>query len=107
MSYFVYNKGDGYIDVVDYELPAELFPGYELIEKTETPPSTHFTRWVDGQYVEDHPIPQYVRDRRSAYPTFGDQLDMLWHAMDDGVIPKIEPMYSEIKAVKEQFPKPS
>jgi hypothetical protein len=32
---------------------------------------------------------------------------MLWHAMDDGLIPKIEPMYSEIKAVKEQYPKPS
>ena len=32
--------------------------------------------------------------------------DMLWHAMDDGLIPKIEPLYSEIKAVKDKYPKP-
>jgi len=30
---------------------------------------------------------------------------MLWHAMDDGIIPKIEPLYSEIKAVKDAHPK--
>lgn len=49
----------------------------------------------------------YFMRRRDAYPPVTDQLDMLWHAMDDGLIPRIEPMYSQIKAVKDRFPKPS
>lgn len=104
--YYVYNKGGGDIDVSDHELLLELFPGYSLIEVTETPPSNHFTKWIDGEYVQTLPQPKYVYDRKAAYPSYGDQLDMLWHAMDDGVIPKVEPMYSQIKAVKEQYPKP-
>lgn len=45
-------------------------------------------------------------NRRAAeYPSLEDQLDSLWHAMDNGTMPKIEPMYSQIKAVKERYPK--
>ncbi|CAB4155107.1 hypothetical protein UFOVP653_74 [uncultured Caudovirales phage] len=45
--------------------------------------------------------------RRDAYPAVGAQLDWLWHAMNDGTLPRVEPFYSEIKAVKERYPKPS
>lgn len=45
--------------------------------------------------------------RKAEYPGIADQLDMLWHAMDDGTIPRIEPMYSQIKAVKDGNPKPT
>lgn len=48
----------------------------------------------------------YEKERTAAYPSLGNQLDALWHAMDANVLPRIEPMYSEIKAVKELFPKP-
>lgn len=51
------------------------------------------------------PPPAYDKLRAQAYPEIGAQLDMIWHAMDDGLIPKIEPLYSEIKAVKAQYPK--
>lgn len=44
--------------------------------------------------------------RAKAYPAIGDQLDAIWHAMDDGLFPKIEPMYSEVAEVKARFPKP-
>lgn len=46
-------------------------------------------------------------DRKAAYPAVTEQLDMLWHAMDDGTMPRIEPMYSQIKAVKAANPKPT
>lgn len=46
-------------------------------------------------------------ERRAAYPGITEQLDMLWHAMDDGTMPRIEPMYSQIKAVKTAIPKPT
>lgn len=49
----------------------------------------------------------YRQVRQANYPKLGDQLDALWHAMDQGILPKIEPMYSEILAVKQAIPKPS
>ena len=45
--------------------------------------------------------------RKQGYPAIGEQLDALWHAMDAGTLPKVEPFYSDIKTVKDQFPKPS
>jgi hypothetical protein len=47
----------------------------------------------------------YRKARLEQYPPVNEQLDMLWHAMDTGVLPKIEPMYSRIKAVKAAYPK--
>jgi len=45
-------------------------------------------------------------NRRAAeYPAVADQLDALWHAMDQGVIPKVEGFYDPIKAVKDRHPK--
>ena len=107
MTYYLYIQPGGTPDITNYELDLELFPGYELHETSEDPIRLKGNRYIDGEWVNEDPTPKYVYDRKSAYPAFGDQLDMIWHAMDDGVIPKIEPMYSEIKAVKEQFPKPS
>lgn len=52
------------------------------------------------QHKED-----YRKLRERAYPSYGAQFDMLWHAMNDGQIPKVEPFYSDIKAVKDKFPK--
>lgn len=48
---------------------------------------------------------KYKMLRKVSYPDVGQQLDAIWHAMDTGVLPKIEPMYSDVKATKEKFPK--
>ena len=47
----------------------------------------------------------YKEKRQQAYPEIGEQLDAIWHAMDMGTTPKIEPWYSQIKAVKTKYPK--
>jgi hypothetical protein len=47
----------------------------------------------------------HVKLRQEEYPNIAEQLDALWHAMNDGVLPKIEPMYSDIKAIKDKYPK--
>lgn len=52
------------------------------------------------------PLP-FEERRRAAYPSVRDQLDMLWHAMDDGQLPKAEPFYSRILAAKQAVPKTS
>ncbi len=50
---------------------------------------------------------KYVQQRRNAYPEIGDQLDMLWHSIDQN--PKLKSEYFEfyeaIKAVKVKHPK--
>lgn len=43
--------------------------------------------------------------RASEYPAVEEQLDMLWHAMDQGVMPKAEPFYTTLQKVKQQHPK--
>ena len=49
----------------------------------------------------------YAQQRRNAYPKIGDQLDMLWHSIDQN--PKLKSeyfdFYETIKAVKVKYPK--
>lgn len=47
----------------------------------------------------------YQVRRAQEYPSVTEQLDMLWHAMNNGTAEKVEPFYSQIKAVKEKHPK--
>ena len=51
----------------------------------------------------------YARTLADAYPSIGDQLDMLWHAIDVGdwtaVKVKTTSFYTELKAVKDANPK--
>lgn len=47
----------------------------------------------------------YKELRSQHYPFVTEQLDMLWHAMNSGDTPKIEPFYTTIAEVKTKFPK--
>jgi hypothetical protein len=51
--------------------------------------------WVDPE--------AYKLKRR--YPSLGDQLDMLWHAIDTNSLNKTSDFYTAIKAVKDAHPK--
>ena len=50
---------------------------------------------------------QYAQQRRNAYPAIGDQLDMLWHSIeqDPQLKSKYFDFYEAIKAVKVKYPK--
>jgi alpha-N-acetylglucosamine transferase len=49
----------------------------------------------------------YAQQRRSAYPKIGDQLDMLWHSIDQDakLKQKYFDFYQAIKSVKVKYPK--
>jgi hypothetical protein len=53
------------------------------------------------------PTPAYVSQRKSAYPSIGEQLDMLWHSIDQNPALKSQyfDFYEAIKAVKVKHPK--
>jgi len=48
---------------------------------------------------------QYARDRAKDYAPLADQLDMLWHAIDQGIDLKQSDFYTGNKAVKDAHPK--
>ena len=50
-------------------------------------------------------IEPYMEQRRFMYPSITNQLDMLWHAMDRGEIPKADRFFNAIKVVKDAIPK--
>jgi len=56
--------------------------------------------------VKTEPKP-YVSKRKLAYPTIGDQLDMLWHSIDQDAELKSKyfDFYQAIKSVKVKYPK--
>ena len=54
----------------------------------------------------DYEAKKYQRDRAIKYPELGDQLDMLWHAIDSGTLDKESDFYTTLKKVKDDNPKP-
>lgn len=48
---------------------------------------------------------KYSMLRSVSYPDVGQQLDALWHAMNNGTLPKVDEFYNMIKDVKDRFPK--
>ena len=48
----------------------------------------------------DYDAKQYQRDRASAYPSWQDQMDLLYHG-------GVDALKAELKKTKDKFPKPS
>jgi len=57
--------------------------------------------------VDEPQQPNYAQQRRNAYPEIGDQLDMLWHSIDqdEELKTKYFNFYQAIKSVKIKHPK--
>lgn len=70
----------------------------EQTQPTEEQISTELIR-LQAEYEAN----EYQRNR--VYPSIGDQLDMLWHAIDNGTLNKTSDFYTAIKAVKDAHPK--
>lgn len=104
MTHYLYKNDQGYPESTDYEILLDIFPGYELIATSDKPFDV-----VDKVFDEQNKLIKRPRThtemRKASYPGIGDQMDMFWHAMNDGTLPKVEPFFSQIKAVKEQYPK--
>jgi hypothetical protein len=49
---------------------------------------------------------EYKNLRKEKYPKLEEQLDMLWHSIENGSLDKESEFYKSIKAVKNEFPKP-
>ena len=81
---------------------------YNLTAEEESIRDTEEQAWLEkkSKNINTQKAP-YINQRRNAYPSIGDQLDMLWHSIDQN--PKLKSEYFEfyeaIKAVKVKHPK--
>lgn len=105
MTYYVFKKPTGFGYIYDQREPNLFMSDYEFLYETEEEPNIDGKIWDGTKWISGQTTPQYIYDRLKNYPSLGSQMDMFWHAMDDGVIPKIEPFYTDIKTVKETYPK--
>lgn len=64
---------------------------------------------LNKQYVNPSELQtaKAINDRKINYPELGEQLDMLWHGMNENPSIRIEPFYSSIKEIKEKYSKNS
>lgn len=61
--------------------------------------------FVESVENEKAPEPTYQEKRRAEYPLLGEQLDMIWHAIDKNELDKTSDFYLELKKVKDKYPK--
>lgn len=47
----------------------------------------------------------YEKLRAREYPEIKEQLDMIWHAIDENKLDKTSDFYNALKAVKDKYPK--
>ena len=65
-------------------------------------------KWEDVKTEEDLAVweeESYSAFRQLEYPQIGEQLDLLWHAIDTDTLDKTSDFYTKLKEVKSKFPK--
>lgn len=104
MKHFLYRLSSGIPAVLDYKIPGGALDGAVLVQELDEPVDVSGKEFDGSMRLVDKVLP-YDEMRRREYPKIADQLDALWHAMDDFAIPRAEPFYSSILAVKQKYPK--
>jgi hypothetical protein len=75
-------------------------------DENDLPPPTK--EEVDAEYAYQEKMAkyyQYAYDRCTEYPDGFEHLDMLWHAINNGIELKDSEWFQKIKQVKEKYPK--
>ena len=78
--------------------------GEIIYHEGQTPPTEEAIQTKLKELQDDFDSKQYQRDRR--YPEIGEQLDMLWHAIDSDALDKSCDFFKTLKKVKDDNPKP-
>jgi hypothetical protein len=98
LAYFNIDKHQwyGWINLED----GEVYSNLKLNDETAVMPTEEE---VNAKIAEL----QVIENRRSGYPAIGDQLDMLFHAIDGDETLKTQfaDFHTALKAIKDQYPK--
>jgi hypothetical protein len=86
-----------------WSVNGETYEGINWLDEEQTKPTKQEVEDKIAELIADYESKQYQRDR--IYPSIGDQLDMLWHAIDTNSLNKTSDFYTTLKAVKDAHPK--
>jgi hypothetical protein len=81
------------------------YENLEWVDEQQTKPTKKQVLDEVTRLQLEYQAKEYQRQRALEYPGLGDQLDMLWHAIDAGTLNKTSDFYKTIKAVKDAYPK--
>ena len=98
------NKVDAIIALVGKKITSKA-DGTIVYHDGQTPPTEEAIQAKLKELQADYDAKKYQRDRQPEYPEIGDQLDMLFHAIDAGKVDKTSDFYKNLKAVKDKYPK--
>ena len=76
--------------------PVEKF----IFTEGQTPPTEEAIQEKLKELQADYDAIQYQRDRAAAYPSWQEQMDLLYHG-------GVDALKAELKKTKDKFPKPS
>jgi len=84
----------------------ETYESLVWMESNTVAKPTYEQLLLDKQdYEANQTFYNYEILRMQEYPSLEDQLDMLWHSMEAGEIPKSVAFYNARKTVKDTYPK--
>ena len=99
----------GFKPDTDFQLQDDGAGAYIKEWKSGSPqPTESDIETADATAQTEYDAQEYARTRADAYPSIGDQLDMLWHAIEANATLKTRyaDFHTAIKAVKDANPKP-
>jgi len=86
------------------EVIFKLYPQITIIRGDDAFDANNEVVVYDTQAVQNYIDTNAYKTARE-YPSITDQLDMLWHAMDNNEIPRANTFYTAIQTVKNAHPK--
>ena len=90
---------DNSMDITSNLTEEEIFFNYHLS-------NGELVRGLTTDYQAEKDTKRIQSLRKTEYPDIGEQLDMLWHAIDTGTLDKTSDFYTVLKSVKDANPKP-
>jgi hypothetical protein len=89
-----------------WSLDGDQYEGLVWLDQQQSKPTKEELTLEADRLQAEYDAKEYQRIRAIQYPSIANQLDMLWHAMNTGALPKVDSFYDAIKAVKDANPKP-
>lgn len=84
----------------------DSYDGLEWLDNSPKPTEAELLAEV-ARLQAEYDAKQYQRDRAKAYPSLQEQLDMLWHSVNNGTDLKDSDWFNQLKSVKDTYEKPA
>lgn len=89
----------------EWTLNGDTYAGLVWLDQKQSKPTQEEIDAEIARLQQYYQSIEYQKNRSKEYPLLGDQLDMLWHAIDQGNLDKTSNFYLSLKQIKDKYPK--